>query len=110
MYHIVGVPLNVTVAFPPEMRGTALIWMDPPDHTRVRQALNKIISPSTIKRWREDFERVADRLMDEILERGSVDAVADVSEAFVSEVFPDALGLPNSPERRRESPERRGMP
>lgn len=79
---------------------SVIVEVDPPDHTRVRQALNKIVLPSVIKQWREDFERVADRLVDEMLARGSFDGVKDLAETFVSTVLPDALGLPDSPERR----------
>lgn len=79
---------------------SVIVEVDPPDHTRVRQAMNRIISPSVIKRWRADFEREAERLVVDLLERGSFDGVHDLSEAFVSKVLPDALGLPDSPERR----------
>lgn len=79
---------------------SVIVEVDPPDHTRVRQALNKVVSPSVIKRWREDFEPVAARLVDEVLARGHFDGVRDLTETFVSTVLPDALGLPDSPERR----------
>ncbi|HYF07920.1 MAG TPA: cytochrome P450 [Acetobacteraceae bacterium] len=77
-----------------------IVEVDPPRHTQVRAALNRIISPSVIRRWREAFEREANRLVTEMLERGTFDGAADVSEAFVARVFPDALGWPDSPERR----------
>lgn len=79
---------------------SVIVEVDPPDHTRVRQALNKVVSSSVMKRWREDFERVAATLVDEVIARRRFDGVHDLSEAFVSRVLPDALGLPDSPERR----------
>ena len=79
---------------------SVIVEVDPPDHTRVRQALNKVVLPSVIKQWREDFERVAATLVDGMLARGTFDGVHDLSEAFVSKVLPDALGLPDTPERR----------
>ncbi|MEI6160717.1 MAG: cytochrome P450 [Roseococcus sp.] len=77
-----------------------IVEVDPPDHTRVRQVMQRVISPAMTRRWRADFEREADRLVTHLLERGEVDGVADLSEAFVAQVFPDALGLAWSPERR----------
>src|SRR5207302_7536655 len=41
----------------------------------------------------------ADRLVDELLERGSFDAIPDLAEAYPLTVFPDAMGMP--PENRR---------
>ena len=77
-----------------------IVETDPPDHPRVRAVMNRVISPSVMRQWREEFEREAARLVDEMLERGSFDGVHDLSEAFIARVFPDALGLPDSPERR----------
>ncbi|RVT92186.1 cytochrome P450 [Rhodovarius crocodyli] len=77
-----------------------IVETDPPDHTRVRGVMNKVLSPSVMRQWRAEFEAEAARLVDEMLERGSFDGVHDLSEAFIARVLPDALGLPDSPERR----------
>jgi cytochrome P450 len=77
-----------------------IVETDPPDHTRVRAVMNRVISPSVMRQWREEFEREAARLVEEMLDQGSFDGVHDLSEAFIARVFPDALGLPDSPERR----------
>lgn len=77
-----------------------IVEVDPPDHTRVRAVMQRVISPSVMRRWREEFEREAARLVDELLAQTRFDGVHDLSEAFVSTVFPNALGLPDSPERR----------
>ncbi len=77
-----------------------IVEVDPPDHTAVRQVMQRIISPAVTRRWREDFAAEADRLVAELAARGTVDGVTDLSEAFVAKVFPDALGLAWSPERR----------
>jgi 4-methoxybenzoate monooxygenase (O-demethylating) len=77
-----------------------IVEVDPPQHTAVRQVMQRIISPAVTRRWREDFAAEADRLVAELAGQGEVDGVADLSEAFVAQVFPDALGLAWSPERR----------
>ncbi len=77
-----------------------IVEVDPPEHTAVRQVMQRVISPGMTRRWREDFGREADRLVAELAQRGTVDGVQDLSEAFVAQVFPDALGLAWSPERR----------
>jgi 4-methoxybenzoate monooxygenase (O-demethylating) len=70
-----------------------IVEVDPPEHTRVRTAMNKIISPSVVRGWRESFESEAERTLSKVLLRGTFDGVRDVAEAFVLKVFPDALGV-----------------
>ena len=67
---------------------------DPPEHDRARAVLNKVLSPAAMKRLREGFTAAAERKVDELLERGSFDAIPDLAEAYPLSVFPDALGMP----------------
>lgn len=73
--------------------------LDPPEHTRVRAALQKILSPLVIKTWKEKFAHRAEEVADQVVARGSVDGVADIAEAFVLDVFPSVLGVDVPPER-----------
>jgi 4-methoxybenzoate monooxygenase (O-demethylating) len=67
---------------------------DPPLHDRTRRSLNRVLSASVMSGLRERFADEADRLIDELLERGSFDAIADLAEAYPLTVFPDAMGMP----------------
>src|SRR6516225_744661 len=67
---------------------------DPPRHDRTRRVLNRVLSASVMSRLRERFAEEADRLIDELLERGSFDAISDLAEAYPLTVFPDAMGMP----------------
>lgn len=73
--------------------------IDPPDHTRVRAALQKVLSPLVVKSWKEKFAHRAEEVADEAVAKGRVDGVADISEAFVLDVFPSVLGVDVPPER-----------
>lgn len=77
-----------------------IVEVDPPRHTKVRTALQRILSPAVIRQWREEFEREADRLVDELVETGTFDGVNDLAETYVAKTFPDALGLEWTPQRR----------
>lgn len=66
---------------------------DPPDHTAIRGVVMKSLSPIVIRRWKAHFEVAATRLAASIVERGTVDGIEDVAEAFVLEVFPEAVGI-----------------
>lgn len=77
-----------------------IVEVDPPQHTRVRSALQRILSPALIRAWRADFEAAADRLVAELVEKGRFCGVHDLAETYVSTTFPPALGLRNGPEVR----------
>lgn len=66
---------------------------DPPEHTRARSVLSRILSPATAKQLREGFAAAAQALVERLLERGRVDGIADIAQAFPLSVFPEALGL-----------------
>lgn len=71
-----------------------ILEADPPAHTRTRTVLSKVLSPATMKRLRDGFAAAADAKIDELLARGgSIDAIADLAEAYPLSVFPDAMGL-----------------
>jgi 4-methoxybenzoate monooxygenase (O-demethylating) len=72
---------------------------DPPLHDRTRRVLDSVLSPAAMRGLRARFAEAADRLIDELLERGSFDAVTELAEAYPLEVFPDAVGM--SRENRR---------
>lgn len=72
--------------------------VDPPRHTAVRGALTKVLSPIVIRRWREHFSGEAEALADRIADKGNIDGVSDVAEAYVLKVFPDVLGVDMSRE------------
>ena len=72
---------------------------DPPFHDRTRKILARVLSPAVMRGLRERFAQTADAMVDELIERGSFDAVADLAEEYPLTVFPDAMGMP--PENRR---------
>jgi 4-methoxybenzoate monooxygenase (O-demethylating) len=67
---------------------------DPPLHDRTRRVLNRVLSASVMSRLRKRFAEEANRLVDELLDRGRFDAIADLAEAYPLTVFPDAMGMP----------------
>jgi cytochrome P450 len=71
---------------------------DPPLHDRTRKVLQRVMSPTAMRRLRDDFKRKAVALVARLLDKCDIDAVHDLAEAFPLEVFPDAVGL--TPEGR----------
>ena len=73
--------------------------IDPPEHTQVRAALQKILSPLVVKGWKDKFAHRAEEIAEQVVARGTVDGVADITEAYVLQVFPAVLGIDVPPER-----------
>jgi cytochrome P450 len=70
-----------------------LVTEDPPDHTIVRKALMQFFTPAALAVHAGAFAEAAERIVDEAIERGEVDAVKHIAAAFVLKVFPDMIGL-----------------
>jgi cytochrome P450 len=70
-----------------------VLEVDPPEHTKNRGIIMRALSPIIVQRLREHFQQEARTLVDELLERGSFDAIPDLCEAYPLRVFPDALGM-----------------
>jgi cytochrome P450 len=73
----------------------ALLEVDPPDHTRLRAVVNKVLSPAAVRKWRADMQRDAAALVERLLESGApeIEAVEELVEAYVFQVFVDAVGV-----------------
>lgn len=68
--------------------------VDPPDHTRTRTVLTRVLSPAALAKLKAGMEAEATRLVNSLLERETFDAVADFARPFPLKVLPDAVGLP----------------
>lgn len=73
---------------------SAMLELDPPFHDAPRHALEPLLGPRMLTRFREQWTDIAERLVDDLLARGTVDAISDLAEAFPLKVFPDAVGIP----------------
>jgi len=71
-----------------------LLETDPPLHDRTRKLMDKVLSPAAVRGLREAFAVAAEALIDDLLARGTFDAVRDLAEAYPLTVFPDAVGMP----------------
>lgn len=88
-----GVGLSDFAKETPWRPPSLILEADPPAHTRTRAVLNKVLSPAVMKQIRDGFAAAAEAKVDELLAKGSFDAVTDLAEAYPLSVFPDAVGL-----------------
>ncbi|MBR1122693.1 cytochrome P450 [Bradyrhizobium lablabi] len=88
-----GVGLSDFAKEKPWRPPSIILEADPPAHTRTRAVLNQVLSASAMRPLRAHFTALAEAKVDELLARGSFDAIPDLAEAYPLSVFPDALGL-----------------
>ncbi|MGW6697446.1 cytochrome P450 [Nocardia sp. NPDC055049] len=85
-------PTNYSKDGPP--RPPIMVLEDDGDeHSRLRAIYNRVLSRRSVAALREHFTDVAEKMVDQVLEMRSFDAVPELSEAYPLSVFPDAIGL-----------------
>jgi 4-methoxybenzoate monooxygenase (O-demethylating) len=88
-----GVGLSDFAKEKPWRPPSLILEADPPAHTRTRAVLNQVLSATAMRPLRGHFTTLAEAKVDELLARGSFDAIPELAEAYPLSVFPDALGL-----------------
>jgi cytochrome P450 len=68
--------------------------LDPPQHTRWRRVLNRFFTIEAANEDRPRIQRVADTLIDEFIERGTADAVNELTRPFLAMTMLPVLGVP----------------
>jgi cytochrome P450 len=69
---------------------------DPPKHTAHRALLARLITPKRLKENEEFMWRLADRQIDEFIDRGQCEFIQDYAQPFTLMVVADLLGVPES--------------
>jgi cytochrome P450 len=72
-----------------------ILGSDPPRHTALRAVMSAQLSARAMRALREDVERQAETVVDELVARGSFEAVADLARRFPVEVVARLVGLPD---------------
>jgi len=74
-----------------------ILFLDAPDHTRIRSLCAAAFTPRAIANLRESIQNHADSLLDAVVERGRMDMVADFANPFPARILSALLGLPSDP-------------
>jgi cytochrome P450 len=81
------------------IRGS-FIDLEPPEHTRIRGAVNRAFTRRRAEVWRGRIRRHADALADRAAGRGDVDLIADFATPIPITVIADLMGIPEADHRR----------
>ena len=70
------------------------LFLDPPDHTRLRKLVSKAFAPKVVKALEPDIEVLVDSLLDNAAAAGHFDVVADLAHPLPVAVICRLLGVP----------------
>jgi cytochrome P450 len=91
-----GITLRPGAILPAEFAQFAFIFMDPPQHNRHRAIVQKVFTAAAVAARADDIRRIAGELIDEVIERGECDLVADLGARFPLIVTSNMLGVPRA--------------
>jgi cytochrome P450 len=76
------------------MLGLWLIFMDPPEHTRLRKLLNKGFSPAAVEGLRPQVEAIVDRMLKPLQHGSEVELMREFANPMPVRIISEMLGIP----------------
>lgn len=70
------------------------LFLDPPDHTRLRRLVSKAFSPKVVRSLEPDITALVDGLLDKVEDEGRFEAIADLAHPLPVAVICRLLGVP----------------
>jgi pimeloyl-[acyl-carrier protein] synthase len=79
-----------------QMNDVVMLFMDPPDHTRLRGLVSKAFTPKMVERLRERVQQIVDERLEAVIARGdgSMDVVTDLAYPLPVVIICELLGVP----------------
>jgi cytochrome P450 len=74
----------------------SMLASDPPHHTRLRTLVNKAFTARTVERLRQRIQQIVDGLLDEVADKGEMEAITDFAYPLPITVIAEMLGVPSS--------------
>jgi cytochrome P450 len=73
-----------------------MVTMDPPDHTRARSVLSRLLTPARLKENQDFLLTLADEQLDEFVDRGECEFLAQYSKPYSLLAVANLLGVPET--------------
>ena len=71
-----------------------MLFMDPPDHTRLRTLASAAFTPRRVELLRSHIQEIMDGLLDAVVSKGRMDVIADFASPAPAIVTAEMLGVP----------------
>ncbi len=72
-----------------------MLFLDPPDHTRLRGLVNKAFTPRRVEAMRPHIQQIVDGLLNQVQANGRMDVIRDLAFPLPSTVIAEMLGVPS---------------
>jgi cytochrome P450 len=89
-------PEDLRQPLEPAMRAFAsmMLFLDPPDHTRLRGLVNKAFTPRAVEAMRPRIQALVDELLEPLQRAGRADLIADFAFPLPVTVIAEMMGVP----------------
>jgi cytochrome P450 len=77
----------------------SLLWLEPPEHTRIRKLVAAAFTPRSVESLRVPSEELAGELLEPHLETGRLELLSDYAQPFSIAVICRLLGVPTDRQR-----------
>jgi cytochrome P450 len=89
-----GAPPTEMSLFSTERGTNVLLFLDAPDHTRIRKLVAKAFTPRTVEQLRPRVAAIVDEALDRAEREGSIDVVGDLGYTVPVTVICELMGVP----------------
>jgi cytochrome P450 len=72
----------------------SLLWLEPPDHTRIRKLVAAAFTPRSVEALREPTQQLARQLLEPLAEAGEMELLYDYAQPYSIAVICRMLGVP----------------
>ena len=72
----------------------SMINMDDPRHGRLRRIVSRAFTPRMIKKFEDDVQRTAGRIVDDLVDHGPCDFVTEVAAQLPLKIICEMMGIP----------------
>jgi cytochrome P450 len=89
-----GTPPPEVAGAPPLRGANVLLFIDPPDHTRIRRLVSAAFTPRTVERLRSRVAEMVADIGDRAADEGGLDVIADLGFTVPVTVICELMGVP----------------
>jgi len=76
-----------------------MLFLDPPEHSRIRKLLNKEFTPNMIQRMRPRIQQVVNSLLDDVAGKSEIEFMNEFANPLPVRVIAEMLGIPAADQR-----------
>ena len=87
---------NESVEQGPYFEQDLLLFLDPPDHTRLRRLVSRSFTPRRVAELEERIADIADELLAPVIQRGQAELMHEFAYPFPARVICELIGVPRA--------------